>query len=359
MALFKFRRQHVPIPGAPIPLPPGELTHLPGINYEPTSRITLIDFWGDHFIEKVVDKVEDCFEFAGTSSVTWINVEGLGNLDVIQKLGEAFKLHPLALEDVLHTDQRPKVDDYENCLFLVFRELHDTDFFETEQVSVFLGGNYLITFQETIGDPFDGVRERLRRGRPRLRSSGPDYLAYALLDAIMDSYFPILERYQNRMVALEDEAGGNPTNETPRKIQNLRRDILEMRRVAWSTRELLLQLQHMESPIVTKPTQLYIRDVYDHAIAVMEMLESYRDTVSSLLEIYHAKVNVMINDVMKALTLMATLFTPALIISSLYGMNMKLPLADSDSTSSFWVTVGTMLLPTLLMLIWFRTKKWI
>lgn len=338
--------------------PPGELTFIPGVEYQPTARITLIDFWGDHFIEKVLTNVEDCCEFAATSSVTWINVEGLGNLEVIRRLGEAFKIHPLALEDVLHIRQRPKVDDYGDFLFLVFRELHDTDPFETEQISIILAGNYLITFQETVGDPFDGVRERIRKGRPRLRSSGPDYLAYALLDAVIDSYFPILERCNKRLEALEHEASGEPTNDTPLKIQEIRRDIAEMRRVAWSTREMLHNLQRLESHLVSKPTQIYLRDVYDHGVVVMEMLEAYREVTSSLHDIYQSRVNIRTNEIMKALTLIATLFSPPVIISSIYGMNFP-TMPWLHHQQGFWMAMALMVLMTLAMFLWFRKKKWI
>jgi magnesium transporter len=340
------------------PTPPGELSLIPGVEYQPTARITLIDFWGDHFIERTVEKVEDCFGFAATASVTWINVEGLGNLEVIQKLGDAFKLHPLALEDVLHTRQRPKIDEYDDFLFLVFRELHDTDFFETEQISIFLGRNYLITFQETIGDPFDGVRDRLRKGRPRLRSSGPDYLAYALIDAVMDSYFPIIERYNTRLDALEVEASTSPNNETPLRIQEIRRDIMEMRTVAWSTREMLNNLQRSESELISKPTQLYLRDVYDHGVAVMEILDTYREMAAGLRDIYLSRVGIRTNEIMKALTLIATLFMPLTFLVGLYGMNFeKMPGLHWDH--SFWIFVVFMLSVALAMIIWFRKKQWI
>jgi magnesium transporter len=353
----KDKASRPPLP-APPAAPPGEISHMPGVEYDPTSKITLIDFWGDHFVEKTVGKVEDCFEFAGTSSVTWINVEGLGNLEVIRKIGDAYKLHPLAMEDVLHTRQRPKVDDYEDFLFLVFRELHDKESFETEQISFFLGRNYLVTFQETVGDPFDGVRDRIRKGRPRLRSSGPDYLAYALVDAIMDSYFPILERYQMRLEALEEEAGSEPTNETPLKIQKIRRDLLEMRSVAWSTREMLNNLQRIESELISKPTQIYLRDVYDHGVAVMEMIEMYREQAAGIRDIYLSRVGARTNEIMKALTLIATMFMPLTFFAGLYGMNFD-ALPGKGHPAGFWAFVSIMLMVALGMLVWFRKRHWI
>ncbi len=360
MALLKNgrrrREKQKKIAAAP-PTPPGELTLIPGVEYH-APRITLFDFWGDHFIEKTVEKLDDCFEYAKTASVTWINVEGLGDPDVIRKLGEAFQLHPLALEDVLHTRQRPKVDEYDDFLFMVFRELHDKDFFETEQVTVFLGRNYLITFQETVGDPFDGVRERLRKGRPRLRSSGPDYLAYALFDAIMDSYFPILDRYSDRLDALEEEASTNPTQETPLRIQRIRRDLTEMRHVAWSTREMFNNLLRIESELVTKPTQLYLRDVYDHAVAVMEIIDTHRETASGLRDIYLSRLSGRSNETMKVLTVIATLFMPLTFFAGLYGMNFeKLP--GKEWEHSFWIFLALMLFIAVSMLAWFRKKGWI
>ncbi len=358
MALLSPRRKRTqPAPTAP-PAPPGELALVPGVEYQPTSRITLIDFWGDHFIEKVVENVEDCFEFAGTSSVTWINVEGLGNLEVIRKLGDAFKLHPLALEDVLHTRQRPKIDDYDDFLFMVFRELHETEFFETEQITIFLGRNYLITFQETVGDPFDGVRDRIRKGRPRMRSSGSDYLAYALLDAVMDSYFPILDRYNQRIEAMEQEASTDPTHETPLKIQAIRRDITELRRVAWSTREMLNALQRSDSDLISKPTQVYLRDVYDHGVAVIETTEIFREAAAGLSNIYQSRVSARANEVMKALTVISTIFLPLTFMVSVYGMNFD-HMPGLRWEHSFPIVLGFMMLVTVVMLIWFRKKKWI
>ncbi|MGH9363231.1 MAG: magnesium/cobalt transporter CorA [Thermoanaerobaculia bacterium] len=358
MPRFRGRKRRLEALPVQPPAPPGEIAHIPGMEYQPTSRITLIDFWGDHFIEKVVDKVEDCFEFAGTSSVTWINVEGLGNVEVIRKLGDAFKLHPLALEDVVHLRQRPKVDDYEVFLFLVFRELHDTEDFGTEQISIFLGGNYLITFQETVGDPFDGVRDRIRKGRPRLRSSGPDYLAYALLDAVMDSYFPILDRYSARIDALEEEASTNPTPGTPLAIQAIRRDLTDMRMVAWSTREMLHALQRTDSELISKPTQVYLRDVYDHGVAVMEVVDGYRDRVGGLLDIYRSTLSNKSNEIMKALTLISTIFLPLTFIVSVYGMNFE-NLPGARWQLGFWVVIAVMLLVAMGMLVWFRKRRWI
>ncbi len=337
---------------------PGELAHLPGAEYHPTARITVIDFRGDHFLERTVEQAEECFGFAATDSVTWINVEGLGDLEVIRKLGEAYKLHPLALEDVLHTSQRPKVDDYGDFLFLICRELHEKDSFETEQIALFLGKNYLITFQETIGDPFEGVRERLRKGRPRLRTSGPDYLAYALLDAVMDSYFPILERYGTRLESLEEEASLRPDQETPLRIQEVRRDLIEMRGVAWSTREMFASLQRMESELITKDTQVYIRDVHDHGVGVMEILETYREIAAGIRDIYFSRMGVRTNEIMKALTLIATVFMPLTFLVGVYGMNFE-HMPGLHSKIGFWVFTLFMLLITLGMITWFRKKRWI
>jgi magnesium transporter len=262
------------------------------------------------------------------------------------------------MEDVLHTRQRPKVDDYEDFLFMVFRELHDKDFFETEQISIFLGRNYLITFQETVGDPFDNVRDRIRKGRPRLRSSGPDYLAYALIDAVMDSYFPILERYSLRLEDLEEEASTNPTGETPLKIQAIRRDLIEMRSVAWATREMLNNLLRTESELVTKPTMFYLRDVYDHGVAVMEILDAHREITAGLRDIYQSRVGLRTNEIMKALTLIATLFMPLSFLTGFYGMNFEM-MPGLKHPFGMWAYLTFMLAVALSMICWFRKKHWI
>ena len=339
------------------PAPPGELTQIPGVEYHPTSRITLIDFQGDHFIETVVQDPKECFQFAATDTVTWINVEGLGDVETIRRIGEAYHLHPLALEDVLHVHQRPKLEEYEDFLFIVLRELRYGERLETEQISLFLGKNYLITFQETPGDPFDGVRERLRKGRPKLRSSGTDYLAYALLDAVVDSYFPVLDAYNDRLETLEDEASEDPRADLPRRIQAARRDLVELRTVVWSTRELLAHLLRVECDIISRMTVVYLRDVHDHTVAAMEVLETYREMAAGLRDIYFSRLSVRTNEIMKALTLIATVFMPLTFLTGVYGMNVDLP--GKDHPATFWVFIGVMALIGASMVVWFRRKRWI
>jgi magnesium transporter len=292
-------------------------TRMPG-----PVRVTVIDYGPQGVTEKKIDRVQDLARFYDSPTVTWINVEGLHDVELIEKLGQMFGLHRLALEDVLNCGQRPKIEDYGTYHFIVMRSLlMRNGELETEQISFFLSGNFVITFQEVPGDSFEAVRERIRHGRGQIRQMGPDYLAYALIDALVDEFFPILENYGDRIEELESEILEDPTQETVRRIHGLKRELLLLRRAAWPEREVINAMQRQESDVIRPETQVFLRDCYDHTIQVIDMIETYRDLASSMLEVYLSSSSNRLNEVMKVLTIISTIFIPLNFIAGVYGMN--------------------------------------
>ena len=358
----KKKQQHGPPPrgSKKAGLPPGTLIHT-GRKKVDSVRITVIDYDEHVFNEKQVTTVAECFPFKATQTVTWINIDGLHDVSVIEEIGQAFDLHPLILEDILNTGQRPKFEDYDGHLFIVLRMLTCSDVnlaIDSEQVSLVFGPNVVISFQERVGDVFDPIRDRIRNAKGRIRKMGADYLAYSLLDAIVDSYFAILEATGERIETLEEELISEPGEKTLRQIHGLKREMIELRRSIWPLRELINGLQRSESPLIAETTSVYLRDVYDHTIQIIDAIESFRDMVSGMLDIYLSSLSNRMNAVMKVLTIIATMFIPLTFIAGIYGMNfpnmpeMKWPY----SYAAVWVVMIAM---TVGMLIYFRKKKWL
>ncbi len=280
-------------------------------------------------IEELEDTdVATAIAMRGRHKVLWIDVSGLADLGVIEAIGKAFDLHSLALEDVVNSHQRPKVEDFEHLIFMVARMLVPGRGVDTEQVSMFLGKDFLITFQEQRGDCLSPVRERMRRDRTRLRQEGPDYLAYALIDAVIDGYYPVLEAYGEEIEALEDEVLANPDPSQIDRLHQVKRDLLALRRAVWPTREMVHGMERGENPLIHDATRLYLRDCYDHAIQLMDVVETYREIASGLLDVYLSSMSAKMNEVMKVLTIIATIFIPLSFVVGLYGMNFD--------TSSPW-----------------------
>jgi len=341
-------------------LPPGTLVHV-GEKRAEAVRITLIDYDEERFQEKEVTTVEECFPFKATPTVTWINIDGLHQVDIIEKLGKRFELHPLILEDVLHTEQRPKYEDFDKYIFIVLRMLgynEQIQVVESEQVSLILGTNFVISFQERIGDVFDHIRERLRNAKGRIRKMGPDYLCYTLMDAIVDNYFAVLERFGERIESMEEELVTNPTEKTLQQIHTLKREMLFLRKSVWPLREVISVLQRSESSLITESTGIYLRDVYDHTIQVIDTVESYRDMVSGMLDIYLSSISNKMNAVMKVLTIIATIFIPLTFVAGIYGMNFEnMPeLKWRWGYGAVWLV---MIVVAAIMMVFFRKKKWL
>ena len=340
-------------------LPPGTLVHT-GERKTQTPRIMLFDYDEQNFQEKQPTRIEECFPFKETATVTWINIDGLHDAGLIEKLGRQFELHPLILEDILSTEQRPKLEDYDKHLFIVVRMLTyngQADSVEAKQVSMVVGANFLTPFQETVGDAFDVIRDRIRNAKGRIRKMGADYLAYSLIDAIVDNYFGILEKLGEKIGSVEEELVTEPSQETLRRIQSLKREMIFLRKSVWPLREVINGLQRSESSLVTKPTVIYLRDVYDHTIHIMDTIESFRDMISGMLEIYVSSISNKLNSIMKVLTIIATIFIPLTFIVGVYGMNFQnMPeLRWRWSYPLVWVVI---IASAVGMLVHFRKKKW-
>lgn len=341
-------------------LAPGTLVYT-GEKSEQPIKISIIDYLGDNFEEKEVKSIEETFLLQKTESNSWINIDGIHHIETIEKIGNKFNIHPLVLEDILHTTQRPKLEDYDNHIFIVLRmfiyneELHEI---KNEQVSLILGKNYLLTFQEDIGDVFDSVRERLRKGGPKIRNGGIDYLAYALMDAVVDSYFHILEKVGEDIEEIEDRLVVNPEKDDLKKVHQLRRDLILLRKSVWPLREVLSQLQRNEAGLINKSTEIYLRDVYDHTIQVIDTIESYRDMVVGMLDVYLSSLSNKMNEVMKVLTIIATVFIPLTFLAGVYGMNFE----HFPELHYEWMYPGGFWIFTIvaigLMLWLFKRKKW-
>ena len=342
-------------------LPPGTLIHI-GEKRAGAVNITLIDYDEAKFQESQLKKVEECFPFREKPTVTWINVEGVHDVEVIEKLGTCFGLHPLVLEDILNTDQRPKMEVYGDYLYIVLKMLYGSDpnrLVESEQVSLVCGSNFVLSFQEgKEGDVFNPVRERIRGGKGLVRKMGSDYLAYSLIDTIVDNYFLVLERLGEKIELLEEELVAHPTTGTLQEIQKFKNEMIFVRRVVWPLREVLSGLGRKESPLIKETTEIYLRDVYDHSVQVMDTIEVYREMLSGMLDIYLSSVSNRLNSVMKVLTIIATIFMPLTFIAGIYGMNFKyMPEVEWRwGYPAVWLVV---IVIGISMLIYFRKKKWL
>jgi magnesium transporter len=320
--------------------------------------ITVMNYGPEMLEEKEVGSVEDTAAYRESPTVTWINIDGLHDVNLLQKLGEHFGLHPLSLEDVVNTGQRPKLEEYDDYTFIVVKMLRWHDGLESEQVSLFLGRKYVITLLEDPGDIFEPVRERIRKGAGRIRKMGPDYLAYALIDRIVDEFFPILEKIGERVEDLEEEVVENPTQKTLEDIHDIKRELLVLRRAAWPEREVINSLQREESRLVRKETRVYLRDCYDHIIQIMDMIETYRDLTAGMMDVYLSSVGNRMNEIMKVLTIMATIFIPLTFLVGVYGMNFQyMPeLQWPWGYPAVWVV---MIVIGFGLLYFFRRKGWL
>jgi magnesium transporter len=338
---------------------PGELLFV-GEKKKQSVRIELMDFDQNQVKQKVLKRVEDSFPFKGTPTVTWLNIDGLHDTRVIEKAGQHFGLHPLVMEDILNTGQRPKVEDFDDHLFLVLKMLsYDTEKEElvSEQISFILGKDFLLSFQEKEGDVFDSVRERIRTTKSRIRRTAPDYLMYALVDAVVDNYFLILEQLGERVEALEDEVITSPSQQTLERIHRLKRELLYLRKSVWPLREVISLLEHMDTDLIHPDTGIYLKDVYDHTIQVIDNVESYRDMSAGMVESYLSSINNRMSEVMKVLTVFAAIFIPLTFLTGLYGMNFDyMPeLHWEYGYLFFW---GVTLFSAGLMAYYFKRKKW-
>lgn len=341
-------------------LPPGELIHI-GEKKTEKAIITILDYDEEHFEEKEAKNIEECFPFKDKPTITWINIDGLHQVDIIEKIGKEFGFHPLLLEDILNTEQRPKIEDFEDSIYFVLKMLYyeeKTNEINTDQVSVIFGNNFVISFQEREGDIFNPIRERIRTGKSRIRKMGADYLAYSLMDAVVDSYFIILEKFGEKIEDIEETMIASPTPETLRDIHNLKSRMISLRKSVWPLREVISVLERSESSLIQESTRMYLKDVYDHTIQIIETVETFRDILSSMLDVYLSSISYRMNEIMKVLTIIATIFIPLTFIVGVYGMNFEyMPeLRWRWGYPLIWLV---MLVIGITMMVYFKRKKWI
>lgn len=325
------------------------------------AQISVLDYDESNVREKVVDTIEECLPFKDAPTVTWINITGLHEIALIEAVGKSFNLHPLILEDIAHTGQRPKMEEYENLLFIVIKMLRykeDVGQIDEEQVSLILGPNWVLSFQEREGDVFDPLRERIRNGKGRIRKMGADYLAYSLLDAVVDHYFLILERLGDRIEVLGEALLIQPVPQTLAEIHDLKRELLFLRKSVWPLRGVINGLQRGESPLFHPHTLIYLRDLYDHTIQVMDAVETFRDMTAGMLDIYLSSASNRMNEIMKVLTIIATIFIPLTFIAGIYGMNFQF-MPELKWPFGYFCALGFMSAVAIGLLIYFRRRKWL
>jgi len=339
---------------------PGELVHV-GEKNENKVKISVIDYDDNNFQEKKITNIEEAFQFKDTQTVTWINIDGLHELEIIKKIGNNFQMHPLTLEDIVNTGQRPKYEDFDKYILVVLKMLMFDEVKKdmvSEQVSLILGSNFVISFQEREGDVFEFVRERIRNSKGRIRKMGTDYLAYSLLDAVVDNYFSVLERIGGKIEEIEEELVSNPKPQTLQAIHNLKRDTIFLRKSVWPLREVASSLGRGDSPLIKKGTGIFLRDIYDHTIQVIDNIEAFRDTLSSMLDIYLSSVSNRMNEIMKVLTIFAAIFIPLTFIAGIYGMNFEF-MPELKWKWGYFTLLGFMGVVGFSLLLYFRRKKWI
>jgi len=341
-------------------LPPGSIIHI-GEKKTEEVKISVIDYNVNNFEEKEIKKIEECFSLKRKPSITWINIDGLHKVELIEKFGKNFEIHPLVLEDILNTDQRPKMEDFDKYIFFILKMLYiddKTQEIQSEQISLILGRNFVISFQEKTGDVFKNIRERIRKSKGRIRKRGSDYLVYSLIDAIVDNYFVVLEKIGDKIEEMEDDVVKNPEPKLLQQIYNLKREMIYLRKSVWPLRELINGLLREESKLIKNTTHVYLRDLYDNTIQIIDTIETFRDMISGMLDIYMSSVSNRMNEVMKVLTIFAAIFIPLTFIAGIYGMNFEyMPeLTIPWGYPAVWIVIITV---SVSLLIYFKHKKWL
>ncbi len=349
----RHRRRRPPVGASPGTLAPSEGAARP--------RIRVLRYDGDTVEEREVAAVAALRSFVESPrGVLWVDVEGLGDAALLEEIGELFGMHPLALADAVNTHQRPKAEIYGEEVLLVARMGHlpPAGGFETEQIALFVGKNFAVTFQEHGGATLEPVRDRIRRGKGQIRQMGPGYLAYSILDTVVDGYFPLLEVLGEELEAVEEEAALQPVPTTLRKIHGIRRRLFELRRTLWPLRDSVNLLQHDFSPLFPPPVRVYLRDTYDHSVQLLDFLETYHELGSSLMEVYLSSLSNRLNEVMKVLTVISTIFIPLTFLAGLYGMNFRY-MPEYGWPWAYPALLAVMALLAGGMFVYFRRKGWI
>lgn len=343
---------------------PGTLVSHEGADLE-EPNLLLIDYTSSDFIEKELSTAKDCQPYLDQESVTWIHQQGPVHAETITQIGNIFELHPLTLEDVLNKGQRPKVEDYDNLIFIVMSVPIETNgSVEIKQLSIFLSENYIISFHDGDKDPFDPLRKRLRKNNSRIRGLNTDYLLYCILDLVIDLGYPVLEGIDEKIENIEDELLNSPAKRTTlSETHHLRRQLLLLRRNLWPQREVVNNLLRNENPIITENTSIYLRDCYDHTIQIMDLIENYRDMTAGLIDIHLSSTSHRLNEIMRVLTMIATIFIPLSFVVGLYGMNFSHPNSPWSMPELNWyygypIIWVVMITIVVSMLVYFKRKDW-
>ena len=341
-------------------LTPGSLIHI-GEKLMEKPKISIIDYTPDRLEEKLVETIEECCAYRDKKTITWINIDGIHQADVIEQIGQSFRIHPLTLENIMNTAQRPKIEYFPDYIYISLKMIYWEDNRQEiaiEHISLILTDHNVISFQEREGDIFTPVRQRIKNKTGKIRKNGTDYLVYALLDSVVDQYFLVLEKLGDKTESLEDALIRQPATENLKIIHETKRNLIFLRNSVWPLREVVNQLEKDESRLIQKNTKLFLRDVYDHTIQVIETVETLRDMVSGLLDIYLSSVSNKMNEVMKVLTIIATIFIPLTFVAGIYGMNFHY-MPELSWKWAYPVTLSVMFLIGLGMYFFFRKKKWL
>lgn len=337
---------------------PGSLIYN-GEKREDEITIDCIDYSPSSFQQNTFKDIAELSQ-QPADTIRWLNVNGVSDEKIIAEIGALYGIHPLVLEDFMNTEQRPKVDFFENYIYVVIKALNynqKKDLFESEQISIVCGNNFVITFQEEIGDNFDAIRDRLKKGG-RTRELGADFLAYSIIDLIVDTYYQILDRMGDWIEDLEDQVIQQPEIAKTIQIKDLRRDLQYLRKNIWPVRELVNSILRHDEDIISKEMNVYFKDVYDHIVQIIDTMDTYRDMISTLMDLYLSNISFKMNEVMKILTIIATIFIPITFITSLYGMNFE-NIPELHNKYGYFIVLGVIVITTLGMLYYFRRKKWL
>jgi magnesium transporter len=340
-------------------LAPGSLIHV-GNRYAEKSKITLIRYDETFFAEKEISQIADSRSEKDKQGITWLNIDGLQDIKLFEEVGELFSLHPLVLEDILNTDQRPKMEDYGDYIYLVLRNFHGQENGDllSDQVSIILGKGFILSFQERESGLFESIKDKISKNKGRIRKEGADYLAHAIIDNIVDNYFIVLENLEEKIEYLEDDLVKKTTPSTLEAIHILKRELILLRKSLWPLREAVSALERSDSTLINKSTGIYFKDIYDHIIAIIDTVETFRDMLSGMLDIYLSTISNRLNEVMKVLTIIATIFMPLTFLAGVYGMNFKY-MPELEYRWGYFCVLGIMLVVALLMLRYFKKKKWL
>ncbi|MBU0505969.1 MAG: magnesium/cobalt transporter CorA [bacterium] len=339
---------------------PGELVHI-GKRHAEETRLSFIDYDSETYQERILQKVDEAYQTKGSKKINWLNVDGLHDMLIMEKILSHFDIHPLVMEDLLNVHQRPKMEDLDAYLFIVLKMIsfdNVTNDIHWEQVSFILSKNYLITFQEKPGDVFESVRERLRKSKGRIRKLSCDYLAYALIDAVIDNYYVVLESISEKIEAVENEVVANPSSQILNEIHQLKKHMMLLRKAVWPLREVVNNLIRTESPIIKKETIPFIKDLYDHTIQVTDSIDTFKEMLTGLMDLYLSNISNRMNEVMKVLTIFAAIFIPLTFVAGIYGMNFDF-MPELKWKYSYFVLWGIWFLIGGGMLGYFKKKKWL